>query len=74
MGDSFYEYLLKMWLQSSRNPDPNSQYRRMYLESVRAVITKLYRGPVLAKQPSAGWAHLGDLNGGSYTAKMDHLV
>jgi mannosyl-oligosaccharide alpha-1,2-mannosidase len=74
MGDSFYEYLLKMWLQSSPTPDPSSQYRRMYQESMRGVLRRLYRPPIKEKQPQAGWGHLGDLNSGNYVGKMDHLV
>ena len=35
MGDSFYEYLLKLWLLTGKKHD---QYKRMYLESTRAML------------------------------------
>jgi len=31
MGDSFYEYTLKLWLLTGKK---HEQYKRMYLESV----------------------------------------
>jgi mannosyl-oligosaccharide alpha-1,2-mannosidase len=38
LGDSFYEYLLKVWLQGGRNEDV---YHRMYEKSMNAMTTKL---------------------------------
>ncbi len=69
MGDSWYEYMLKMWLQANRQPQAE-QYRRLYRESAAAVLSRLYRAPVVGKQPGAGWAHLGDLASGGYLPKV----
>ena len=69
MGDSWYEYMLKMWLQANRKPEA-AQYRRLYRESAAAVLSRLYRAPVVSKQPGAGWAHLGDLASGGYLPKV----
>lgn len=69
MGDSWYEYMLKMWLQANRAPQAE-QYRRLYRESAAAVLARLYRAPVVGKQPGAGWAHLGDLASGGYLPKV----
>ena len=38
MGDSYYEYLLKVWLLTGKQ---HESYKRMYLESVRSMIKKL---------------------------------
>jgi mannosyl-oligosaccharide alpha-1,2-mannosidase len=37
-GDSFYEYLLKVWLMTGRTKE---QYRRMYVESMDAMIANM---------------------------------
>jgi mannosyl-oligosaccharide alpha-1,2-mannosidase len=74
MGDSWYEYMLKMWVQSGGHSPNSEQYLRLYHESTKAVLNRLYRAADKSKQPAAGWAHLGDLNGGGYLPKMDHLV
>lgn len=74
MGDSWYEYLLKMWVQAGANSPRSPQYLRMYRESMTGVLKRLYRKADVSKQPAAGWAHLGDLTSGGFLAKMDHLV
>ena len=38
MGDSFYEYLLKLWLLTGKQ---HEQYKRMYLESTTALLKRL---------------------------------
>ena len=38
MGDSFYEYLLKLWLLTGKK---HEQYKRMYLEAVKAMQKRL---------------------------------
>lgn len=45
MGDSFYEYLLKLWLLTGKQ---HEQYKRMYLESTTALLKRL-----LVDQPLA---------------------
>lgn len=52
MGDSFYEYLLKMWLITGKT---NEQYRRMYEESMNGLIEHLLtRSPVSPAAVSVG--------------------
>ena len=38
MGDSFYEYLLKVWLQGGKR---EMKYRRMYDKSINGILDKL---------------------------------
>ena len=66
LGDSFYEYLLKTWLQGGRK---ETWLREMYDKAMDGVMDYL----LLASDPS-GLAFLGDYNGRSTTRKMDHLV
>jgi len=65
MGDSFYEYLLKMWLLTGKK---SSQYRRMYLSSVDGMMR------YLVSSSSSGMKWIADLEGGAKQEKMDHLV
>jgi len=65
MGDSFYEYLLKMWLFTGKR---NDMYKRMYLESVRGMQAKLVH-------TDDGLTYVAELSrAGVLTKKMDHLV
>jgi len=65
MGDSFYEYLLKIWLLTGKK---NDKWRRMYVESVIGLREKL-----LTKTPDGLW-YLADLEHGQKQHKMDHLA
>lgn len=65
MGDSFYEYLLKIWILTGKK---NDQYKRMYLESVDGM-----REHLLTKSSEGLW-YLADLENGHKQHKMDHLV
>jgi len=64
MGDSYYEYLLKTWLLTGKRKE---QYKRMYLESVRAMIDKL----VIVED---GLTYVAEIKNGRLEKKMDHLV
>ncbi|KAL1528883.1 hypothetical protein AB1Y20_010206 [Prymnesium parvum] len=64
MGDSFYEYLLKMWLITGKT---HEQYKRMYLESVKGMQNKLVR-------VEDGLTYIAELKAGLEDRKMDHLV
>jgi hypothetical protein len=66
LGDSFYEYLLKVWLQGGKK---ENWLRDMYDDAVNGVIEVLLQ----ASDPS-GLAFLGDWNGYTITRKMDHLA
>ena len=64
MGDSFYEYLLKLWLLTGKR---HAQYKRMYLESVKALKAKLIMS-------DGGFTYVAELKGSRVDRKMDHLV
>lgn len=65
LGDSFYEYLLKVWLQGGRK---EQWLRDMYDKAMDGVMS------VLLKASTGGLAFLSDNNQGRTTRKMDHLV
>jgi Glycosyl hydrolase family 47 len=66
MADSFYEYMLKVWLQTDRKI---SLYREMYDKAMDGMHNELLRNSV----PS-GLRYIADKNGGFIDQKMDHLV
>lgn len=66
LGDSFYEYLLKVWLQGGRQ---ENWLREMYDNAIEGVIGTLLK----ASKPS-GLAFLSDWDGRHNNLKMDHLV
>lgn len=68
-GDSYYEYLLKQYLQTNNK---ESIYWKMYKESVEGVKKHLVR-----KTRPNGLSFIGELEkgiGGPLSNKMDHLV
>ncbi|XP_074276658.1 mannosyl-oligosaccharide 1,2-alpha-mannosidase MNS3 [Silene latifolia] len=72
-GDSYYEYLLKVWLQLGANSSSNFTYlHSMYEEAMKGVRHLLVR-----KSIPNGLVFVGELPygaGGSFSPKMDHLV
>ena len=66
MGDSFYEYLLKVWLQGGRK---ENKYREMYDQAVDGIEKVLLR-----KSLPNGLAYVADFDGSEIEHKMDHLV
>lgn len=66
LGDSFYEYLLKLWIQGGKK---ETWLRDLYDRSMDGAINKL----LMASSPS-GLAFFSDWNGHSNFRKMDHLV
>jgi len=66
LGDSFYEYLLKVWLQGNRK---ENWLREMYDNAMDGMIDKL-----LLTSSISGLAFLSDWNGRYNNRKMDHLV
>jgi len=66
MGDSFYEYMLKCWLQLGQKDD---YLRKMFDDSMDGVSKKLHQ-----KSTPTGLSYIADLNGGQLDHKMDHLV
>lgn len=66
LGDSFYEYLLKVWVQGGRK---ESMYRRMYDASMQGLTDKL-----LKRTSPSNLLFVADWDGGNTQNKMDHLV
>ena len=65
LGDSFYEYLLKSWLMTSKQ---DTEARDMYYESLSAIIKSL------VKTTSKGLVYITDVKNGRPDNKMQHLV
>ncbi|CAD5210813.1 unnamed protein product [Bursaphelenchus xylophilus] len=66
LGDSYYEYLLKVWLQTDRQ---DSDAKRMYDQAMAALESKL----LFTSKPS-GLKYFADLRGNRVEHKMDHLA
>jgi len=66
MSDSYYEYMLKMWLQGGKT---ESKYREMYDHAMQGMHDEL----VQVSSPS-GFVFLADKNNGKLDTKMDHLA
>lgn len=65
LGDSFFEYLLKAWLQSGKTDD---EAREMFDEAMPAIIEHMVR-----KSPS-GLTYVSDMKFDRLENKMDHLA
>ena len=71
-GDSYYEYLIKQWIQSGAKYDKDHEdfyLLQDWLESVNGVKTLLVR----QTKPN-NWTFVGELISESFSPKMDHLV
>ncbi|XP_037948801.1 endoplasmic reticulum mannosyl-oligosaccharide 1,2-alpha-mannosidase-like [Teleopsis dalmanni] len=67
-GDSYYEYLLKQWIQTGRKE--NDYLVLDYLRSIDGVMTQLMR-----RTPKEQHVFIGELiNGKEFKPKMDHLT
>lgn len=64
LGDSFYEYLLKAWLQSGRE---DQEARQMYDDAMHAIIQHMVR------VSPGGLIYISDLKFDRLEHKMDHL-
>ncbi|PON44261.1 Glycoside hydrolase [Trema orientale] len=72
-GDSYYEYLLKVWLQKGANRDGNLTY----LHDMYEVAMKGVRHLLVRKSIPNGLVFVGELPygpKGDFSPKMDHLV
>lgn len=66
-GDSYYEYLLKQWLQTGKT---EMKYKNDYLQAVEGMKTHLIR-----KSEPSKLTYIGELmSGKNFSPKMDHLV
>ncbi|KAG9448017.1 hypothetical protein H6P81_014145 [Aristolochia fimbriata] len=72
-GDSYYEYLIKIWLQQGGSQNNHSKYLYdMYAEAMKGVKERLVR-----KSIPKGLVFVGELPygvDGAFSPKMDHLV
>jgi len=66
MSDSFYEYMLKIWIQGGKT---EPMYREMYDKSMEGMHNEL-----LQKSDPSGLWYIADKNNGRMDYKMDHLV
>ena len=66
LGDSFYEYLLKVWVQGGR---AEPRYRRMYDAAMEGMTRRM-----LKRSSPSRLAYVADWDGSSTHDKMDHLV
>ncbi|XP_062154182.1 mannosyl-oligosaccharide 1,2-alpha-mannosidase MNS1 [Alnus glutinosa] len=67
MGDSFYEYLLKVWIQGNRT-SAVKHYREMWETSMKGLLSLIRR-----TTPSS-FAYICEKNGDSLSDKMDELA
>lgn len=65
LGDSFYEYLLKSWLQSGQTDD---DAKEMYDEAMSAILKHM-----IVTSPS-GLIYTSDMKFDRLEHKMDHLA
>jgi mannosyl-oligosaccharide alpha-1,2-mannosidase len=66
LGDSFYEYLLKIWIRTGKN---NTTLKETYDNAIGAIETKL----LYKSEPSKLW-YFAELKGTRVEHKMDHLA
>jgi Glycosyl hydrolase family 47 len=66
MADSFYEYMLKIWLQGGKT---EPMYRDMYDKAMDGMHRLL-----LQKSTPSGLTYIADMNEKRLDTKMDHLV
>ncbi|XP_010544166.1 PREDICTED: mannosyl-oligosaccharide 1,2-alpha-mannosidase MNS1 [Tarenaya hassleriana] len=67
MGDSFYEYLLKVWIQGNKTSEVK-HYREMWEKSMQGLLSLIKRST-----PSS-FTYICEKNGNSLTDKMDELA
>ncbi|XP_054867316.1 mannosidase, alpha, class 1B, member 1b isoform X2 [Amphiprion ocellaris] len=65
-ADSYYEYLLKQWIQGGKK---ENQLLEDYLQAIEGVKKNL-----LQKSSPNGLTFVGELSHGQFSPKMDHLV
>lgn len=65
LGDSYYEYLLKVWLQSGRT---DAIARRMYDDAMDAIVKNIIQ------TSASGLMYASDMKYERLEHKMDHLA
>lgn len=64
LGDSFYEYLLKAWIQSNKE---DNEARQMFDDAMQAVLQHMLH------ESSGGLMYFAELKFDRPEHKMDHL-
>ncbi|KAH7671697.1 Glycoside hydrolase family 47 protein [Dioscorea alata] len=67
MGDSFYEYLLKAWIQGNKS-ESVKHYREMWEKSMEGLLS------LVRKTTPSSFTYLCEKNGASLAHKMDELA
>ncbi|KMS97213.1 hypothetical protein BVRB_7g177650 [Beta vulgaris subsp. vulgaris] len=67
MGDSFYEYLLKVWIQGNKTASVKL-YREMWEKSMNGLLT------LIQKTTPSSFTYICERNGNSLHHKMDELA
>ncbi|KAI4331152.1 hypothetical protein MLD38_029367 [Melastoma candidum] len=67
MGDSFYEYLLKVWIQGNQTASVR-HYRDMWEKSMKGLLS------LVKKTTPSSFTYLCEKNGDSLSDKMDELA
>ncbi|KAL3700603.1 hypothetical protein R1sor_018625 [Riccia sorocarpa] len=67
MGDSFYEYLLKVWVQGNKT-EVVKHYREMWDQSMEGMMT------LLKKTSPSNYLYLAERSGDALQNKMDELA
>lgn len=67
MGDSFYEYLLKVWIMGNRT-EVVQHYRDMWEQSMEGLIS------LVKKSSPSSYVYIAERNGESLFDKMDELA
>lgn len=67
MGDSFYEYLLKVWIQGNKS-ESVKHYREMWETSMQGLLS------LIRKTTPSSFTYICEKNGDSLSDKMDELA
>uniref|UniRef100_A0A1J3DR71 alpha-1,2-Mannosidase n=2 Tax=Noccaea caerulescens TaxID=107243 RepID=A0A1J3DR71_NOCCA len=67
MGDSFYEYLLKVWVQGNKTSEVKL-YREMWEKSMKGLLS------LVKKSTPSSFTYLREKNGNNFIDKMDELA
>ncbi|KAJ6834118.1 mannosyl-oligosaccharide 1,2-alpha-mannosidase MNS1-like [Iris pallida] len=67
MGDSFYEYLLKAWIQGNKT-ETVKHYREMWEKSMEGLLS------LVRKTTPSSFSYICEKNGNSLSDKMDELA
>ncbi|KAL9402978.1 hypothetical protein Peur_006827 [Populus x canadensis] len=68
MGDSFYEYLLKVWIQGNKTSAVRNYSREMWEKSMKGLLS------LVRKTTPSSFTYLCEKNGDSLSDKMDELA